>query len=246
VLKGAALARTTYPEPYLRHCHDLDLWVEAADAARGTASLQAHGWTERWSRRGTVCVEHAVGVPVLLHVHLLSIPEHALSTHALRDRRQRLNGTTGTWTALATPDALAHVLGHAATRGRRPHANWVVDAHWLSARMAAADWAILADDIDRAGVALPVLSLLAYLTDTLGTPVPHAVMDRIGRAARGAGGAQLLAAIDGARFGRPGGLGAMLGRAGWRSRWTIGRSLLLRRLLRGVVRRDNTAGREVT
>jgi hypothetical protein len=227
VVKGAALARTVYPEPFLRHCHDLDLWVEAAHVERAIAGLQAHGCVPRWHSRGTTCLVHPAGLPVLLHEHLLPAPANTLSDEALRERRQRVDEAAGSWLTLGAPDALSHVLGHATTRGRRPHANWVVDAHLLSARMAAVDWTILTDDLERAGVALPALSLLAWLTDMLGTRVPDAVRDRLERAARGASGPQLRAAIDGARLGRPGGLRALVRRAGWHSRWTIARWLLV-------------------
>jgi len=230
VVKGAALAKTVFPAPFLRHCHDVDLWVEPADAVRASKRLQAEGWIERSNRRGTVCLEHPAGLPLLFHADLLSVPGNAFASDGLRQRRQLIDSGAGPWKSLAPPDALAHVLGHAVTRGRRPHANWVVDAHQLSGRMGGADWDTFADDIDRAGVALPVLVLLTYLSDAQRTPIPPALMDRLERTARDAGGPQLLAAIDGARFGRPGGLAAMLGRAGWRSRWTMGHTLLMRRL----------------
>ena len=226
VVKGAALARTVYPAPHLRHCHDLDLWVEAEDVDRAAASLEAHGYLPRGRTHGTARLDHPAGLPVLLHAHLLPIPGSTLPHEAIRDRRRRVEGESGGWLTLSAPDAFAHVLGHATTRGRRPHANWVVDAHFLSAGLAATEWTTLADNLERAGVALPALALLVYLADTLGTRVPKAVMERLDRAAHAVSHLQVGVAIDGARLGRPGGLRRLLRHAGWRSRWTIARWLL--------------------
>ncbi len=44
LLKGAALAHSAYPDPALRHCHDLDFLVEPARLAAATAALAAAGF----------------------------------------------------------------------------------------------------------------------------------------------------------------------------------------------------------
>jgi hypothetical protein len=72
-----------------------------------------------------------------------------------------------------------------------------------------------------------VVVLLHYLSDELAAPVPASVVDRLAAAADRVENVTLLAAIDGAWLGRPGGLGAMLSKSSWRSRLTLARWLLL-------------------
>src|SRR6185503_11593883 len=117
--------------------------------------------------------------------------------------------------------------GHASTAGRRPHANWVIDAHRLSTQLDGADWETFLDVVRRADLALPVVVLLRYLKNELAAPVPVSVIDGLAAATDRVDSVTLLAAIDGAWLGRPGGLGSMLSKSSWRSRLTVARWLLL-------------------
>lgn len=52
VMKGAALAYSLYPEPWLRPREDTDLLVDAPDAARGAEALAAAGYAPAPMQRG--------------------------------------------------------------------------------------------------------------------------------------------------------------------------------------------------
>lgn len=227
VLKGAAVSRTLFQPPFLRHCHDLDLWVSGEELPRALAALIAHGFKDEARRAGTTRLEHPKGLPVLLHTRLLGGPFYQMPREEMRGRRSTVHTPTGSWKVLAHPDMLAHLCGHASTASRRPHANWVVDAHRLSAQLAGGDWERFLDVACRADLALPVVVLLRYLRDELAAPVPVSVIDGLAAAADRVESVTLLAAIDGAWLGRPGGLGSMLLKSSWRSRLALARRLLL-------------------
>lgn len=226
VLKGAALARTVFTPPSLRHCHDLDVWVPERDVPPAVSALAAHGYALAARPGTTTRVRHAKGLPVSLHTQLVAGPYCGMPVDEMRERRTVVDGASGAWRALAPPDMLAHVLAHASTASRRPHANWVVDAHRVGTRLTARDWETFADVVARAELALPVAVLLRYLAGALAVPVPTTVLDQLDAAADRIGGAALVAAIDGAWLGRPGGIRAMFARSGWRSRIAVARCLL--------------------
>ncbi len=227
VLKGAAVSRMLFQPPFLRHCHDLDLWLTDEELPRARAVLLGHGFTDDGSRAGTTRLAHPKGLPVLLHTTLLGGPFYPMPREEMRGRRRTVHTPSGSWKVLAHPDMLAHLIGHASTASRRPHANWVIDAHHLSAQLDGADWERFLDVVRRADLALPVLVLLRYLRDELAAPVPVSVVDGLAAAADRVENVTLLAAIDGAWLGRPGGLGAMLSKSSWRSRVSLARWLLL-------------------
>jgi hypothetical protein len=163
----------------------------------------------------------------LLHTTLLDGPIYRMPREEMRSRRRTVDAPAGAFRVLSHPDMLAHLCGHASTASRRPHANWVIDAHRVSAQLAGADWERFLDVVRRADLALPVVGLLRYLRDELAVPVPAPVIDGLATAADRIDSVTLLAAIDGAWLGRPGGLGSMLLKSSWRSRLSLARWLLL-------------------
>ena len=227
VLKGAAVSRALFQSPFLRHCHDLDLWLTDEELPRALAVLVAHGFQDEGRRAGTTRLAHPKGLPVLLHTRLLDGPFYRMPRDEMRGRRRTANTPSGAFNMLAHPDMLAHLCAHASTANRRPHANWVIDAHRLSAQLTGADWETFLDVVRRADLALPVAVLLRYLRDALAARVPLSVIDGLAAAADRADGVTLMAALDGAWLGRPGGLGSMLLESSWRSRLSLARWLLL-------------------
>lgn len=70
VVKGVAAANTVYAQPFLRHCHDLDIVVHSEDRSdfeqacvdRGFRRIGPQSHLEASSR-----LDHALGLPVMLH-----------------------------------------------------------------------------------------------------------------------------------------------------------------------------------
>jgi hypothetical protein len=153
VLRGAALAALAYPEPSLRHCHDLDLLVRGdAAGAAGAASVHRSAFAHRraqgddgqfWAR------------------------SWASDFGGVRAR------------VMAPADLLAHVCGHAYLSERRDSLTWITDAWFTMAVWPDLDWeAVALTAADRhLGAGLAVL--LGYLERELGAPVPPAFVQRL-------------------------------------------------------------------
>ncbi len=225
ILAGAAVPALVGDAPHLRHCHDLDLWILDEELDRAVTALAAEGHVVAAVRAGTTRMDHPVGLPVLLHTVLVPTQGWTLPADDLRGRRPEVFLGRHAGRTLSAPDLLVHVGAIAASRARRPHANWVVDAHRIGRGLADADWQTVAEVIDRARLTLPLAVLLGYLRDELSLAVPPWLGEELDARARRASADEQRRALEGARHGVPGGLRAMVCRSGPRAAVTVARRL---------------------
>jgi hypothetical protein len=183
VLRGIAASETAYPEPGLRHCHDLDMLLppEAVDTA-GDA-LAAAGFrpvpalpTAAEARH----FAHESGMPVVLHTELFHAPRYRHRPETLVTRAHRA-AFLGQAAHLLDPTAqVVHLLIHAASAPSRATLLWACDA-WLTIRRTPdLDWTRLIDETTVRRAALPVTILLTYLARALAAPIPGEVLTTLG------------------------------------------------------------------
>jgi hypothetical protein len=122
LLKGAALARSVFDAPYLRHCHDLDLLVQAPQLTAACEALVERGCRITTGNHGSRRAAHPSGLEVMLHTSLLASPVYALDEALLLERRRSLEHPAGALSILAPEATIVHVLAHAATVDRAPAA----------------------------------------------------------------------------------------------------------------------------
>lgn len=70
VVKGVAAANTVYAQPFLRHCHDLDVVVDPQNLGSFTEALRRAGFHQiapHGPANSSTRLDHPVGLPVLLH-----------------------------------------------------------------------------------------------------------------------------------------------------------------------------------
>jgi hypothetical protein len=219
VLRGFALAETVYPEPVLRHCHDLDLWVTEHDLPCAGDALAASGYA-RVRPGGTAArslvLRHRSGVDVQLHTALCRLGYYEPPLDEMRERTRPCEvAGTPAW-ELSPADALLHVCGHAAESGSRENLCWAADAWFLITRSADLDWGLVADCALRGRLALPVALMLSYLAGELEAPVPPAVLERLNVAAAQADTVAREVALLGAHCGTRGSLRSLVCAAsGW-------------------------------
>ena len=127
VLRGVMAAETLYPDPALRHCHDLDLMIAPEYMDATALALGPLGF----SRRTLRVWHHSSGFPVSIHHRLFRIAEFNQGLHDLT--AGAVDGTVADVPAtLFCPAAnLFHICGHAATTGSHVTPNWVADAWFL-------------------------------------------------------------------------------------------------------------------
>jgi Uncharacterised nucleotidyltransferase len=179
VLRGVMAAGTLYPDPSLRHCHDLDLLVSAELLEAAARVLEAEGC----SRVAPRLFRHASGFPICLHQALFRIG-------AFNTRLDDVAGETvpaivaGAQATLLTPAAnLLHLCGHAVTTGSHVTPNWAVDAWLLLDRHPELRWEAVVDWASRGALAGPLAATLGYLAGELDAGVPPGVLGALAAAA---------------------------------------------------------------
>jgi hypothetical protein len=153
VLRGAALAELAYPEPSLRHCHDLDLLVWGGDAETG----------ERAS----------------LHRSAFAHPRAQGDDRQFWARSRAFAFGGGGARVMAPADLLTHVCGHAYLSDRRDTLSWVTDAWFTVAAWPDLDWDAVARSAADRHLGVGVAALLGYLNRELGVAVPLALVERL-------------------------------------------------------------------
>ncbi len=188
LLKGAALARSVYPQPWLRPMRDLDLLVRTADAHRAQALLATCGFQQPPTPSAGMPDGHhhlasvirtTEGVTVSIEIHHaldLYAPGRPLSTFddlAPTLRPLRVHDTTAYM--LGDADQLWHVYRHAfgdSLTGQRWRLIWVADmVSLVEAGLERIDWAQVRRQYPALMRVLPMLHTL--------TPWSPAVIERL-------------------------------------------------------------------
>jgi hypothetical protein len=186
VVRGAALAATAYESWPLRHCHDLDLLVDAQALEGAVAALDGAGFRQVAGVAASCTdsvVEHPSGLQVALHTRPFALAYYA-ADDAFRRGGQHV-AIEGLLVAAPSPEAtLVHVLGHATYSSSRRNLRWVADAWHILSRPDELDWEDVQARIAAHRLALPVSVLLDYLA-AFGMAVPPGALTRLReRAAR--------------------------------------------------------------
>lgn len=151
LLKGAALAYTVYPQPWLRPRADVDLLVERGDRDRAEVMLQSLGWTrdpesnaEFASTQRHYSKAHTSGRAEYLDLHwkIANPPvfADALAYGELRARSLPVDALGPQARTLADGDALFLACIHiAAHHADHPRIIWLLDVHRLAQRLSPAE-----------------------------------------------------------------------------------------------------------
>jgi len=193
VTKGAALAYTVYPEPWLRPRLDTDLFVRAADLEAVTVVLEALGYARSAAISTGEHVSHqrafdrvdSDGMHYVLDVHWkLANPQvlaEALAFDTLWPESQSVPAigarvpSTVASLALACVHRLAHHQGH-------ERLVWLYDMVLLARQLDSAGWQTLTDLAERQGIAAVCLDGLR-VARLMGLDLPHDVEQRLAAAA---------------------------------------------------------------
>lgn len=186
VLKGAAVAETVYPEPALRHSHDIDLLIEPRDLESTVSRLISSGLRPlpQGNRKlPYVVLCHNSGLAIGLYPGLFQVPYYSLVEGA---RAQAIwpyslsHNFGGAEASILSPAAsLWEVLGHASYSPNRRSLKWVCDAWFLIEDKAGPDWNLFTDLAARSNLALPLAVMLFYLAQSLHATIPLAVLERL-------------------------------------------------------------------
>ena len=197
VMTGAALAYTCYPRPWLRRRTDTDVLIDRVSFDRAAGALASVGYAQASAISTGEFVSHQAaferrdghGLVHAVDVHWKAVNPRILSEAiSFRDvwKESRLVSLAGT--TVRVPDApwslvlaCVHRLAHHQDQERL---GWLYDLHLLAGAFQAPEWDRVVE-IARAGrISAICADGLGAAAHHLGTSVPAAVLEALGRAGR--------------------------------------------------------------
>jgi len=182
LVKGAALAEGVYPDPVLRHAHDIDVLLPEADLVRARDALVGAGgrFSEVTSSSGHQALVHASRLPVMLHSRAFDRSDWPVP-FGVFDADARQVHVAGAAVRVPAPHhALLHVSVQGLAAGRSVAAlRWVCDAWHLAPRLAPADWDRLVRTAVAHGLAAPLALALTYLADAMHVVLPRSALSAL-------------------------------------------------------------------
>lgn len=225
VLRGAALSATVYPDPGLRHCHDLDLLVDPRLLQDTIDVLNRNGFVPVSHDRSTarsLRLVHSSKFSVVLHQDLFRIDYYRPPLEDMKIRRVPfvLGGKASE--TFAPEDMLLHICGHVANGQRADSLCWVCDAWLLIEKNPELDWALFRDVVQETGLSLPVYAILRYMAEELAASIPQTVIRTLRAAALAPPTVAVEAALTGLRRGqRASAYGLLAAAPDWRTRLRV-------------------------
>lgn len=188
VLKGAALAYTSYPHPAQRSMADIDLLVPSADVIRAVPPLIQIGF-----RIDPSCAHASHHLPALcspdgqvrveLHHHVILSPNpYAIDEDEMRSRAARIAAGDSEVTVLSPADALQLVcvhLSYSHRYGWLPLRAFVDILAIASNDMRSPDWHLLVDSAKRWRTSGAVYWPLELSRQLLAAPIPQHVTSKL-------------------------------------------------------------------
>jgi hypothetical protein len=176
LVQGAALGKTVYPDPALRHSHRIDIITERRHINALVGLLAPLGFSrsaKTWKRdRHDIEIIHETGLPLAVHHELFEIPFYNAAFSDLYSRAVPAVVCDIPIEILSPADALLHVCGHATYSGRHESLWWVIDSWFIVDRCRDLDWDLLLETAKRSHLALPLSVMLTYLAEELNAPIP--------------------------------------------------------------------------
>ncbi len=187
--RGAALAETVLPEPWLRHCHDIDLLVAEEHLAAADEALTQVGLLQQPLPGPSRSYLHPRLLPIRLHPCVLQPPFQGPGIGVLSERASSVQVLGTTVSRPVADDLLLHICAHAVCSRSRLSPRWVCDANAIVVGQERPDWCRLRRTAAATGLSASLAVTLGYLAGAIGTPLPSGLLAGL---AFDAGGASRL------------------------------------------------------
>jgi hypothetical protein len=174
--RGAALAETVLPEPWLRHCHDIDLLVAEEHLAAADEALTQLGLHQQCLPGPSRSYLHPRLLPVRLHPCLLQPPFQGPGIGALSERASTARVLGTTVRRPVADDLLLHTCAHAVCSRSRLSPRWVCDAQAIILGPERIDWLRLRRTAAATNLSASLAVTLGYLACAIGTPLPSGLI----------------------------------------------------------------------
>jgi len=178
VLKGTALAETFYPNPVMRHCHDIDILLPEPKLSTAECLMASRGFRVCTDPKphGQLKLIHKSDLPLVFHSRLFGLPYYNTLLPEIVSRAETRSICGVSAKILAPTDCLLHVCGHASYSSKRSSLRWVVDAWFIIERHPDLDWDLLLDSTRRSNLSLPLSVMLTYMAESMYVAIPPAFL----------------------------------------------------------------------
>jgi hypothetical protein len=192
LFKGAALAHSHYPEPWLRPRVDSDILVSPSRIDRVFATLRALGYQREIATSGTLVISQAsfsrtdrFGLTHIVDLHWqianVQVVARMLSHDDIARRAVPIPALGPHARAAAPADAFTIACLHRAAHHRdSEELLWLYDIHLLAVRLSECEWNAVVTTAEQGAARALCARGLTLAIDRFGTPVPTCVMKRLG------------------------------------------------------------------
>lgn len=181
VVKGAVLADLYYKDEALRHCHDLDLFLNSEDLEAAFTVFRRHHINplslSRKHQNGSASFQNSSGLVVSVHTKLFSIPHYGSQIPQLWQRAATVSIAGMAVRVPSETDMLLHILGHAASSPRH-HLRWVCDCIFFLNHQSP-DWNQFLQTSAACNLSLVSFIMLSYLAHSMNAEIPLSVLDKL-------------------------------------------------------------------
>lgn len=199
--RGAALAETVLPEPWLRHCHDIDLLVAEEHLAAADEALTPLGLRQQPLPGPSRSYLHPRLLPIRLHPCMLQPPFQGLGIGVMSERASSARVLGTMVRRPVADDLLLHICAHAVCSRSRLSPRWVCDAHAIIVGPERPDWSRLRQTAAATSLSASLAVTLGYLAGAIGSPLPSGLLAGLASDAAGASRLDRDLLIHAAQFG---------------------------------------------
>ena len=179
LVNGVALAHSVYPDPVLRHCHDIDLYCSAFETEDVASLLIRLGYREAAVGAAHMSFTHASGLLVELHHRLLGLNDTGGTFAAVYARSRRLEIDGNPVHILAPENALIQICARGLAAGVAARPGLVCDAWMLLNHGPRPDWRLVLKAARGNSLPEDLENVMTFLSDELGANVPRWAIDAI-------------------------------------------------------------------
>jgi hypothetical protein len=232
LVSGLATSSFAYPEPALRHCHDIDLLLPPGEVELAAMLLVGAGFERSDATQkcaGSISLRHADGLPINLHASLLDSTYFRLADKRMTAGALTLDVAGRSIDVLSAEGALLHRLALTSTDRAAEPISALVDAALILGAVGFdyIQWQCFTRNTLSARLGPQIFTMLDYLRREVGATVPESVLRELAQSSQRPDAEWVDQALHHARYGHAGKLSAMLIASGWRSRLRIVRWLIL-------------------
>ena len=178
VVKGMAASHLAYPEPTIRHCHDLDIFLNKSHMADAANLMRISGLSEKRDIRRPrldLLFVHASGFPIELHNKLFYLNYYSICEKEIWENQDSIVMGNHRLKTTSPEMTIIHTCIHASYCRSYLSLRWICDIYFLI-KACKPQWNKIIELAGASHSALPLLHVFRYMADELHISIPNEVI----------------------------------------------------------------------